>query len=80
MRSALNHPLRRSRSSLDSPTCIDSSAGGDSPQYVQDMRGFFAANASHLAYESTFQGTTVGGSYGIGTPVPDAAAAYRAGF
>jgi hypothetical protein len=57
-----------------------SSAGGDSPQYVQDMRGFFAANASHLAYESTFQGTTVGGSYGIGTPVPDAAAAYRAGF
>jgi hypothetical protein len=57
-----------------------SSAGGDSAQYVQDMRGFFAANASHLAYESTFQGTTVGGSYGIGTPVPDAAAAYRAGF
>jgi hypothetical protein len=57
-----------------------SSAGGDSPQYVQDMRGFFEANASHLAYESTFQGHTVGGSYGVGTTVPRAAATYQAGF
>ena len=57
-----------------------SSAGGDSPQYVRDMRGFFEANASHLAYESTFQGTTVGGNYGVGTSVPNAAAAYKAGF
>jgi hypothetical protein len=57
-----------------------SSAGGDSAQYVQDMRGFFAANADNLAYESTFQGSTVGGSYSAATTVPNAAAAYQAGF
>ena len=64
-----------------------SSAGGDNPAYVNDMRGFFQANVANLGWESTFQGTTVGGNYGTGgnyggtnTPVPNAAAAYKAGF
>ena len=63
-----------------------SSAGGDNPAYVNDMRGFFQANTANLAWESTFQGTSVGGNYGTGgvygtnTPVPNAAAAYKAGF
>ena len=64
-----------------------SSAGGDNPAYVNDMRGFFQANAANLAWESSFQATTVGGNYGTGgnyggtyTPVPNAAAAYKAGF
>ena len=56
------------------------SAGGDDPLYVQDMRAFFAANAAHIAFESNFQGASTGGSYGAGTTVPNAAAAYRAGF
>jgi len=58
------------------------SAGGDDPQYVQDMKGFFAANAAHIAYEANFQGTSssTGGSYGTGTTVPNAAAAYQASF
>jgi Glycosyl hydrolase family 26 len=57
-----------------------SSAGGDNPAYVNDMRAFFQANAANLAYESNFQGTTVGGNYGPGSPVPNASAAYQAGF
>jgi hypothetical protein len=56
------------------------SAGGDDPAYVQDMRAFFAANAAHIAFESNFQGSSTGGTYGVGTTVPNAAAAYRAGF
>jgi hypothetical protein len=58
-----------------------SSGGGDDPQYVQDMRGFFAANAAHIAYEANFQDSaSAGGGYGTGTTVPNAAAAYQAGF
>jgi Glycosyl hydrolase family 26 len=63
------------------------SPGGDDPAYVNDMLGFFQANAANIAYESTFQGTTAGGNYGTGgnygganTPVPNAAAAYQADF
>jgi hypothetical protein len=58
------------------------STGGDDPLYVQDMRAFFAASAAHLAFEANFQGVpgSTGGSYGAGTTVPAAAAAYRAGF
>lgn len=52
--------------------------GGDNPAYVGYMLGFFQANAARLAYESTFQAG--GGSYGPGTTVPYAAAAYRAGW
>ena len=33
------------------------SAGGDDPQYVRDMRTFFAANAAEIAFECNFQGT-----------------------
>src|SRR5208283_2139596 len=33
------------------------SSGGDDPQYVQEMRAFFAANAPYIAFESIFQGT-----------------------
>jgi hypothetical protein len=63
------------------------SAGGDNPAYVNDMLGFFKANAASIDYESTFQSATVGGNYGTNgvyggtaTPVPNAAAAYKAGF
>ena len=56
------------------------SPGGDNPAYVNDMLGFFRANAASLAWESNFQGATVGGNFGTGTPVPNAAAAYKAGF
>jgi hypothetical protein len=58
------------------------STGGDDPLYVQDVRSFFVANAAHLAFESNFQGvpSSTGGSYGDGTTVPMAAAAYRTGF
>jgi hypothetical protein len=57
------------------------SAGGDDPLYVRDMRAFFEANAAHLAFEANFQGVPgIEGSYGAGTMVPHAAAAYRAGF
>ncbi len=57
-------------------------AGGDDAKYVTDMRSFFAANASEIAFEANFQGTgsTTGGSYGPGTSIPKASAAYRAGF
>ena len=53
---------------------------------MNDMRGFFQANAANLAWESNFQAATVGGNYGTGgvygtgTPVPNAAAAYKATF
>lgn len=59
-----------------------SSAGRDDPAYVQDMRSFFAANAAHIAFEANFQGAaaSTGGRYGVGTTVPNAAAAYKAGF
>jgi hypothetical protein len=58
------------------------SAGGDDPHYVRDMRAFFAANAAHIAFEANFQGgpASGSGSYGSGTAVPKAAAAYKAGF
>jgi hypothetical protein len=58
------------------------STGGDDPQYVQDMKGFFAANAGHIAFEGNFQGapSSAGGSYGAGTRLPAASAAYQAGF
>jgi hypothetical protein len=58
------------------------STGRDDPGYVNDMRAFFAANAAHIAFEANFQGGpgSTGGSYGTGTTVPNAAAAYRAGF
>jgi hypothetical protein len=57
-------------------------AAGDDPLYVQDMRAFFAANATRIAFEANFQGdpASTGGSYGAGTTVPKAAAAYKAGF
>ena len=57
-------------------------AGGDDSQYVNDMRAFFAANASAIAFECNFQGTSssTGGSYGAGTSIPKASAAYRAAF
>ncbi len=55
-------------------------AGGDDPAYVNDMAGFFRANAASLAWESIFQSTTTGGVYGTGTLVPKASAAYKAGF
>lgn len=61
--------------------------GGDNPAYVTDMLGFFKANAASIAYESTFQGPSTGGNYGTGTtwggtatPVPNAAATYKAAF
>jgi hypothetical protein len=56
------------------------SAGGDDPAYVNDMLGFFRANAASLAWESNFQGTNTGGAYGTGTVVPLSSAAYNAGF
>jgi hypothetical protein len=58
------------------------SAGGDDPLFVQDMKGFFVANAAHIAYEANFQGepSSTGGGYGTGTTVPNSAAAYQAAF
>jgi Glycosyl hydrolase family 26 len=63
------------------------SPGGDNPAYVNDMDNFFQTNAASIAYESTFQNTTVGGNYGTNgnyggtnTPVPNAAAAYKTDF
>ena len=55
-------------------------AGGDNPAYVNDMAGFFRANAAILAWESIFQSSTTGGTYGTGTQMPKASAAYKAGF
>ena len=57
-------------------------AGGDDPEYVKDMYSFFAANSSEIAFECNFQGppSSNGGSYGPGTLVPRAAAAYRKDF
>jgi hypothetical protein len=61
---------------------IGTDAGADDAQYVNDMRAFFAANASEIAFECNFQGTksTTGASYGAGTSIPKASAAYKAGF
>jgi hypothetical protein len=58
------------------------SAGGDDALYVKDMRAFFASNAAEIAFECNFQGSPSSGegSYGPGTLVPEAAAAYKAGF
>jgi Glycosyl hydrolase family 26 len=57
-------------------------SGGDDPQYVTDMRDFFAANAADIAFECSFQGdqSTTGASYGAGTSIAKASAAYKAGF
>jgi hypothetical protein len=60
-------------------TCSGLSVGGDDPQYVIDMRAFFAANASDIAFESNFQASP-GSNYGVDTAVPKSAAAYKAGF
>jgi hypothetical protein len=54
------------------------SAGRDDPQYIRDMRAFFAANASHIAFEAIFQGSI--GNYDAGRTMPKAAQAYKAGF
>jgi len=58
------------------------SAGGDDALYVNDMRAFFSSNAREIAFECNFQGpvSPAGGSYGAGTLVPKAAAAYKADF
>jgi hypothetical protein len=58
------------------------SAGGDDALYVKDMRAFFSSNAREIAFECNFQGpaSPAGGSYGAGTLVPKAAAAYKADF
>lgn len=57
-------------------------SGGDDPHYVKEMRGFFAANAADIAFECNFQGdqSTTGASYGSGTSIAKASAAYKAGF
>ena len=57
-----------------------SNAGGDDPAYVTDMLAFFQAHSAILAWESNFQSPTTGGVYGTGTQVPQASAAYKAGF
>jgi hypothetical protein len=54
------------------------SAGRDDPQYIRDMRAFFAANARHIAYEAIFQGSI--GTYDAGHTMPKAARAYKADF
>jgi len=54
------------------------SAGGDDPQYVRDMKAFFAANARYLAYEAVCQSPL--GAYVYGRFMPRAAAAYRNRF
>ena len=53
-------------------------AGRDDPQYIRDMRAFFAANAPHIAFESIFQGSVA--DYNAGHTMPNAARAYKAGF
>jgi Glycosyl hydrolase family 26 len=57
-------------------------SGGDDAQYVNDMRAFFALNASAIAFECNFQGpsSSTGGTYGAGTSIPKASAAYKADF
>jgi hypothetical protein len=54
--------------------------GGDDPRYVRTMEAFFKAHAAQISFECNFQGgpTSTGGSYGAGTAVPNASAAYRA--
>jgi hypothetical protein len=59
---------------------VGTSAGGDDVQYVNGMRAFFTANASAIAFECNFQATSTGGSYGPGTSIPKASAAYKADF
>ena len=54
------------------------SAGRDDPQYIRDMRAFFAANARYIAFEAIFQGSI--GDYNAGHTMPRAAHAYQAGF
>lgn len=54
--------------------------GGDDPAYVNDMLGFFQAHSQILAWESTFQSPSTGGTYGPGSLVPKASSAYVAGF
>jgi len=54
------------------------SAGRDDPQYIRDMRAFFAANARYIAFEAIFQGSI--GNYDAGHTMPKAAQAYQAGF
>ena len=54
------------------------SAGRDDPQYIRDMRAFFAANAPHLAFEAIFQGRI--GNYAAGHTTPKSAQAYKAAF
>ena len=54
------------------------SAGRDDPQYIRDMRAFFAANARYIAFEAIFQGSI--GNYHAGRTMPRAAQAYQAGF
>lgn len=54
------------------------SAGRDDPQYVRDMKTFFAANASEIAFECNFQGKF--SNYGARGLVPRAAAAYKTEF
>ena len=61
-------------------TAPGSHAGGDNPAYVNDMLGFFRAHSANIAWESNFQGPSTGGVYGAGTRVPEASAAYQAGF
>ncbi len=62
-------------------------SGGDNAVYVNDMLSFFKANAAYIAWESVFQGPSTGGNYGTNgvyggasSPVPNAAAAYKAGW
>ena len=62
------------------PASPGTNAGADDPAYVNYMLRFFQANAANIAWESNFQGAATGGSYGTGTQVPSAAAAYKAGF
>jgi len=54
------------------------SAGRDDPQYIRDMRAFFAANAPYIAFEAIFQDSAAG--YDAGRTMPKAAHAYQAGF
>jgi hypothetical protein len=55
-------------------------AGGDDPAYVKHMRAFFAAHASHIAFEINFQSpSTTGVSY-MRKTVPRAASVYKAYF
>ena len=54
------------------------SAGGDDPQYVRNMRAFFAANAPYIAFEAIFQSPV--GNYPVGHTTPKSAQAYKAAF